>query len=167
MAQIQTNPWNFTHADESTSIAITSIVRQGIASALVTAAAHGHVANDKISIQGVTIAGWNGGYKIIEAPTVNTFFIALPAWKSNLANSGAVGNVLTAIYLDNVRAEQMLWDQTSAGTSLLVTNLVGNTVWNPHATLADQPFTYGKTYWFEGLVLNTLPAGSNLQITVV
>lgn len=166
MANIQTNPYTWTHADESTSIAITSIVRNGRASALVTATGHGHLENDAISIQGVTIFGWNGGYKIQAVPSVNTFLIKLPEWKSNLANSGAVGNVLTAAYLDELRADQALWDQTTAGTSLLLTNLVGNTVWNPHATLADQPYNYGKLLWTEGLVINTLPAGSNLQITV-
>jgi hypothetical protein len=167
MAQIQTNPWNFTNADQATSTAITSIVRNGVASALVTAVAHGLAANAPISIQGASVAGWNGGYKVQAVPSANTFFIKIPEWKSNLANAGALGNVLSAAYLDMIRAEQMLWDQTTAGSTLLLTNIVGNTVWNPHATLADQPFTYGKVFWIEGLVINTLPASSNLQITVV
>jgi hypothetical protein len=163
---LQTNPWTFTNADQAASVAITSIVRNGIASALVTAAAHGLAQNAPISIQGASPFGWNGGYKIQAVPSVNTFLIAIPAWKSTLANAGAAGNVLTAAYLDNIRAEQVLWDQTTAGTSLLLTNIVGNTVWNPHATLADQPYNYGKLLWIEGLVINTLPASSNLQITV-
>jgi hypothetical protein len=167
MAQQQTNPWLFTNADQATSTAITSIVRNGIASALVTAVAHGLAANAPISIQGVTpVTGWNGGYKVQAVPSANTFLITIPAWKSNLANSGAVGNVLTAAYLDNIRAEQILWDQTSAGQTLLLTNIVGNTIWNPHTTIADTPYTYGKVLWIEGLVINTLPATSNVQITV-
>jgi hypothetical protein len=166
MAQIQTNPWLFTNADQATSTAITSIVRNGIASALVTSTAHGRVANDPISIQGAIPAGWNGGYRVQAAPSVNTFLIAIPAWKSNLANAGAAGNVLNAAYLDNIRIEQALWDNTPAGATLLITNIVGNTVWNPHTTIADAPYTYGKMLWVEGLVINTLPAPSNLQITV-
>jgi hypothetical protein len=164
--QIQTNPWLFTNADQATSTAITSIVRNGIGSALVTAVAHGLAANAAISIQGTTPAGWNGGYKVQAVPTANTFLITIPAGKSNLANAGAVGNVLTAAYLDNIRAEQILWDQTSAGQTLLLTNIVGNTVWNPHTTIADTPYTYGKVLWIEGLVINILPATSNVQITV-
>ena len=162
---MQTNPWTFVPADQATTTAITSIVRNGVASALVTSTAHGHVANDPISIQGASPFGWNGGYKVQAVPSVNTFLIAIPAWKSNLANAGAAGNIFSVAYLDNIRAEQLLWDQATAGTSLLLTNIVGNTVWNPHATLADQPYNYGKTLWIEGLVINTFTAG-NLQITV-
>jgi hypothetical protein len=166
VANTQTNPWTFTNADQATSTAITSIVRNGIASALVTAVAHGLAANAAISIQGVTPFGWNGGYKVQAVPSANTFLITIPAWKSTLANAGAAGNVLTAAYLDEVRGEQALWDQTTAGTSLLLTNLVGNTIWNPRATLADQPYNYGKFLWTEGLVINTLPVNSNLQLTI-
>jgi hypothetical protein len=165
MANIQTNPWTFTNADQATSTAITSIVNNG-ASALVTATAHGLAANAKISLQGVTPAGWNGGYVVQAVPSANTFLINVPDWKRTLANAGATGNVLTAAYLDEVRGEQALWDQTTAGTSLLLTSIVGNTIWNPHATLADQPYNYGKFLWTEGLVINTLPTGSNLQLTV-
>jgi len=166
MANTQTNPWTFTNADQATSTAITSIVRNGIASALVTAVAHGLAANAPISIQGVTPFGWNGGYRVQAVPGANTFLITIPAWKSTLANAGAGGNVLTAAFLDNIRAEQGLWDQAPAASTLLLTNLVGNTVWNPHATLADQPYNSAKILWFEGLVINTLPAPSNLQLTI-
>ena len=164
MAQIQTNPWLFTNADQATSTAITSIVNQG-ASALVTATAHGLAENQAISIQGTTVAGWRGGYKVRAVPSANTFLIDLPDAKRALANNGANGNVLTAAYLDMIRAEQILWDTVAAGT-LLLTNIVGNTVWNPTAAAGEGPYTYGKVYWIMGLVINTLPAG-NVQVTVV
>ncbi len=163
MANLQTNPWTFTNGDQATSTAITSIVNQG-ASALVTAAGHGLLANNKISIQGETPAGWNGGYVVQAVPTVNTFLINVPDWKRALANGGA-GFVLNAIYLDMVRAEQLLWDTTGAGP-LLVTNIMGNTIWNPQAVAGQGPYTYGKTFFVEGLVLNTIPSGL-LQITIV
>ena len=89
----------------------------------------------------------------------------MPDWKQSLANNGANGNVLTAAYLDMIRAEQILWDTVAAGT-LLLTNIVGNVVWNPTAAVGEGPYTYGKTYWITGLVINALPAG-NVQITVV
>ena len=131
----------------------------------MTAAAHGHLANDSISIQGAAPSGWNGGYKIQAVPTVNTFLINIPDWKRSLANAGAAGNVLTAIYLDIVRMEQLLWDTTGAGP-LLITNIFGNTEWNPQAIAGQGPYTYGKLFSVEGLVLNTIPSGL-LQITVV
>jgi hypothetical protein len=164
MANIVTNPWTFTAADQALSTAITSIVNLG-ASALVTATAHGLLANAPISIQGAASSGWNGGYKIQAVPTVNTFLIAVPDWKRSLANAGAAGFVVTAAYLDMVRAEQLLWDTAAAGT-LLVTNLVGNIIWNPTAVIGQGPYTYGKTFFVEGLILNTIPSGT-LQITIV
>ena len=164
MANIQTNPWTFTNADQAASVAITSIVNQG-ASALVTATAHGLTANQAISIQGTTVTGWRGGYKVQAVPSANTFLINVPDGKLTLANNGANGNVLTAAYLDLVRAEQLLWDTTGAGP-LLVTNIVGNIIWNPQAVAGQGPYTYGKTFFVEGLVLNTIPSGT-LQITIV
>jgi len=166
MAQIQANPWQFTNADQASSFAITSIVRQGTESALVTSAAHGFTGNEKISIQGTTVAGWTGGYRVLAVPSATTFLIPIPDYKGTLANNGANGNVLTAAYLDIIRAEQILWDQTTAGTSLLLTDVNGFTVWNPRATVADAPYTYGKVFFIRGLVLNTLPVNSNVQITV-
>jgi hypothetical protein len=164
LANIQTNPWTFTNADQATSTAITSIVNNG-ASALVTATAHGLVANQAISIQGTTVTGWRGGYKVQAVPSANTFLINVPDGKLTLANNGANGNVLTAAYLDLVRAEQLLWDTVGAGP-LLVTNIVGNIIWNPQAVAGQGPYTYGKTFFVEGLVLNTIPSGT-LQITIV
>jgi hypothetical protein len=165
MAQIQTNPWSFTEADQAVSTAIVSITALG-ASALVTATAHGLANNAKISIQGANPAGWNGGYVVQAVPSANTFLINVPDGKRTLASAGAAGNVLTAAYLDMVRAEQMLWDVALAGT-LLLTNIVGNLVWNPIAAAGQGPYTYGKTFYIEGLVINTFAIAGTLQITIV
>jgi len=169
MSNRQTNPWTFTNADQASTVAITSIVRNGTGSALVTTSApHGFVdgAFSPISIQGTTVTGWRGGYKIQAVPSTTTFLITIPDGKSNLANNGANGNVLSAEYLDLMRAEQLLWDTVGPGP-LLITNIVGNIIWNPQALATNQgPYTYGKTFFVEGLVLNTIPSGT-LQITIV
>jgi len=168
MAQIQANPWLFTNADQATTAAIASIVRNGEASALVTTTgAHGLLANAQISLQALTtVPQWRGGYRIIAVPSATTFLIPIPGYKHLLANSGAEGNVLSVAYMDIIRCEQILWDQTSAGTSLLLTDVNGFTIWNPHTTVADAPYTYGKVFFVRGLVINTLPAGSNVQMTI-
>src|ERR1700689_5428157 len=134
MSNRQTNPWTFTNADQASTAAITSIGRNGTGSATVTtSAAHGLLQNAPISIQGTTdVTQWRGGYKIQAVPSTTTFLITIPDGKSALANNGANGNVLSAEYLDLVRAEQLLWDTVGAGP-LLVTNLVGNIIWNPQA----------------------------------
>jgi hypothetical protein len=166
MAQMVANPWSFTNADQAASVNITSIANLG-ASALVTATAHGLVANQAISIQGTTITGWRGGYKVQAVPSANTFLIALPDYKRTLGNNGANGAVLTAAYLDMIRAEQMLWDANSATTSLLLTDINGNIVWNPTPAGANDQPTSAKVWEIRGLVLNTIPATSVLQMTVV
>jgi len=169
MANIAANPWSFTNADQATTVAITSIVRNAQGSALVTtSAAHGFTGNEQISIQGTTVTGWRGGYRVLAAPSTTTFLVAIPDYKRTLANNGANGNVLTAAYMDIIRAEQILWDSPGTAAVLLLTDVNGNVVWNPTASTADPgggSLTYGKTYFIRGLVINTLPSGT-VQITV-
>jgi|ERR1700722_19294121 len=166
MSNRQTNPWTFTNADQASTVAITSITAQGASALVTTSGAHGLLTNAPISIQGTTdVTGWRGGYKIQAVPSTTTFLINVPDWKRTLGNNGANGNVLSAEYLDLVRAEQLLWDTVGAGP-LLVTNLVGNIIWNPQAVAGQGPYTYGKTFFVDGLVLNTIPSGV-LQITIV
>ena len=164
------NPWTFTTADVSTSIAITSIVRQGgsatqgSASALVTATAHGHLQDDMISIQGVTPKGWTGGYRVIAVPSANTFLIELTGFRMLLANAGAGGNVLTLAYQQLIEVTQMLWDGSTAADVMLITDHAGRLVWNPTA-VAGGSLTYMKAFPIIGLVINSLPHGT-LQVSV-
>lgn len=173
MAQIAANPWSFTSADQAASVAISSIVAQGISSALVTTgSAHSLSIGSKISIQGQTsIPGWNAGYRVLSVPSTTTFYIPIEPNQVGLANGGAVGNVLTAVYIDMLRAEQIFWDTTGSGSppiTLLVTDAQGNTLWNPTSQTASQALlSYGKVFWVgKGLVLNTVPTGTTLQMTI-
>jgi hypothetical protein len=156
------NPWTFVAADQSTAIAITSIVRNGVRSATVNAVAHGHLANDYISIQNPSVAAWAGGYRIESVIDANNFLIRIEDWRSTLSNAGAQGNVLTLIWPGIVDVTQMLWDAV-AGT-LLVTDAAGRLVWNPTAG-GSGPATYMKAFPIAGLVLNTIPSGT-LQISI-
>lgn len=166
MAQIQANPWSFTNADQATSVAITSITRNGEESALVTTTgAHGLLANAQISLQAITtVPQWRGGYRILAVPSATTFLIPIPDYKHTLANSGAEGNVLSVAYMDIIRAEQMLWDGPTAAGVLSVTDVNGFLVWNPTA-ITGGTLTYGKVFYIRGLVLNAIPTGT-LQITI-
>jgi hypothetical protein len=158
------NPWSFVAADQSTSIAITSIVRNGQGSALVTAAAHGHLQDDFISIQGTTILGWQKGYRILSVPTVNTFLVGITPDQYLLANNGANGNVLTLIYRELIDVTQMLWDGPTAADVLSLTDQFGRLVWNPTAVTGGS-YTYMKAFPINGLVINALPSGK-LQILI-
>jgi hypothetical protein len=164
MANLYTTPWNFTTADQAVTKAATAITRNGLRSATVAALAHGFVKNQAISLQGFTPSAWNGGYRIEEIVDANNFLIRIEDWRSALANGGA-GNALTAAYYGNVIwIQQALWDGATTGT-LLITDVTGDIVWNPGSPSFSGTLTYMKAEPVNGLVINTLTAGT-LQISI-
>lgn len=165
MSQIAANPWTFLNADQASTVAITSIVNQGASILVTTTGAHGLLANAAVSIQGTTITGYRGGYKVLAVPSATTLLLPFNPG-SGLANNGANGNVLSAAYLDKIRCEQAVWSKTAAGTQLTLTDIAGNNIWEPHCTTADAVYTYGKVFWVNGLVINALPGDSVLQMTI-
>lgn len=167
MADIRGNPWNFTVADVSTAIAITSITRVGARSAQVAATAHGHATNDYISIQNPNVSGWAGAYRIESIIDANNFLIRIEDWRSSLANAGAQGNVLSILFpqlAQLIEVTQMLWDGPAVNGVLLLTDVMGRTVWNPTA-VSGGTLTYAKVFPISGLVINALPSGT-LQVSV-
>ncbi len=168
MADIRGNPWSFTSADQSTSIAITSITRNGVRSATVVATAHGHAVGDYVSLQNPTVAAWAGAYRIESVIDANTFTVRIEDWRSALANAGAQGFVLSILFpqlAQLIEVTQMLWDNPTASTVLLVTDVVGRTVWNPQSAAAGGSLTYMKAFPINGLVLNTIGSGT-LQVSI-
>lgn len=162
------NPWNFVTGDVATTSAITSIVRNGQGSALITVASTAGIAVDAyISVQGTTVVGWRGGYRVLSVPTATTLLVAITPQQATLANNGANGNVLTAAYMQLIEVTQMLWDSPAAGAVLSLTDLTGRVVWNPtaSATVGNGTLTYMKAFPIFGLVINALPSGT-LQISV-
>jgi hypothetical protein len=164
VSDLRGNPWTFTTADVATTTAITSIVRNGQGSALVTSTAHGRALDDYISIQATTILGWQKGYRVLAVPTVNTFLVGITPDQYLLANNGANGNVVSLIYRELIEVTQMLWDGPTAADVLLVTDQFGRIVWNPTA-VAGGSLTYMKAFPINGLVLNTMAHGI-LQVSI-
>lgn len=174
MAQIQNNPWSFLGtADQGSTFALTSIVNQG-ESLLVTSAAHGFgvgTSGQAVSLQGGTIGAYAGGYRVQNVPSATTVLLLNQMKNRGLANTGATGNMVTAAYLDMIRAEQIYWQPNAGADVLLLTDVAGNIIWNPKVTQGATggsfgPYSYGKTFWVRGLVINTLPASNYIQITV-
>lgn len=164
MAQIQVNPWSFTHADQATSVAISSIVNNGASALVTTGSAHGYTLYEDISLQAPAVAGYANGYEVLSIPSTTTFLVALEPWQINLANAGAGGNSLTVAYPYKVRIEQVVWlDPTAA--QLTITDTNGFPVWSYLPPATGDVFTYGKLFWVDGLVINALPAGL-LQFTI-
>lgn len=167
MADIRGNPWSFVTADASTAIAITSITRNGARSAIVNATAHGHLANDYVSLQNPSISGWAGGYRIESVIDANNFTVRIEDWRSSLANAGAQGSVLSVLFpqlAQLIDVTQILWDSPTINHVLSLTDLAGRVVWNPTA-VSGGTLTYAKVFPINGLVINALPSGT-LQISV-
>jgi len=168
--QIAANPWSFLAADQASTFALTSIVNQG-ESLLVTSAAHGFAVGSSgqaVSLQAGTIGNYAGGYRVVTVPSATTVLLQNQMRNRGLANTGATGNMVTAAYLDMIRAEQILW-QPNAGTDTLnLTDVFGDTVWHPIIAAAPPPslYTYGKVFWIRGLVINAFTGTGNLQITI-
>lgn len=105
---------------------------------------------------------YNGGYKAFVLSTTK-FYIMLVS--PNLATSTGHGDVYTVAYPYKVRAEQVLWNSASAGT-VTINDVNGNLVWSYTTASADpEPNTYGKIYWFDGVVLVAIPNGT-VQMTI-
>ena len=171
MAQIAANPWSFTNADQAATLALTSIVNQG-ESLLVTSAAHGIAVGTlgtAVSLQGAGIGAYAGLYLTVTVPSTTTVLLKNQMKNRGLANTGATGNMLTPVAYAGgfIRAEQIFWQPSTTGQTLLLTDGFGNTVWNPQSGTAIGPYTYGKLYFIQnGLVINTLPATGYVQITI-
>jgi len=166
VAEISGNPWSFTSSDQATSASISSIVRNGQGSALITTSgAHGIAVDAYISVQGTTTEkGWRGGYRVLMVPSTTTLLVGITPQQSLLANNGANGTVLTAAYTQLIEVTQMLWDGPTAADVLSLTDLTGRLVWNPTAVTGGS-YTYMKSFPIFGLVLNAIPSGK-LQISV-
>jgi len=170
MSQVSANPWYFTSSDQATTAALTSIANKGASALVTTGTSHGLSVGDPVSIQGSDVAGWDGPYRVQTVPSATTFRINTQPKQFSLADGTNVGNIYSMAYIGgNVRAEQILWNPSAAGQTLLLTDGYGNIIWNPSSgSAADYaPFTYGKVFWFQnGLVINTLTATGTVQMTV-
>jgi hypothetical protein len=164
MAQIQVNPWSFNSSDQATSVAIASIVNNGASALVTTSGAHGYTLYQNISLQAPAVAGYANGYKVLSIPSTTTFNVALEPWQILLANAGAGGNSLSVAYAMKVRIEQILWNNPTAATALLITDTNGFIVWNPESVTGGT-LTYGKIFWVDGIVLNTIGSGT-VQMTI-
>ena len=165
MADLSGNPWSFGTSDAATTAAISSIVRNGQGSALITTStAHGISIDTVISVQGTTVAGWKGGYHVLAVPSTTTLLVPIRPSQFALANNGANGNIYTVAYPELIEVTQILWNGPTATNVLSLTDMMGREVWNPVA-LTGGTLTYMKAFPIFGLVVNALPSGT-VQISV-
>jgi hypothetical protein len=171
---IQSNPWSFVAGDINNQAIVASPggLTQSTASprvvTLTTSGVHGFLANQFLTLYGITNAGYNGYYKIIRVPTTTTAVlesISRPTAGSPIdtilaASGGGHANLIQ--YKDNVRIEDLNWQSdTTANDTLDVRDRNGNVVWQSKEGGASR----GKLVWVDGISLVQM-SGGILIVTV-
>src|SRR5229473_7596374 len=148
---IATNPWTFKATDvPAASVPVASpggLVQQGApalaAVILTTVAAHGLVAGQFITIIGTTNGRFLGWYKVISVPTATTALLANLSsptsgqpFNTVLAGDGG-GSVLVNQVQQNVRAEDISWQNYGAGDAFTILDRNGSVIWTATSTLAE------------------------------
>lgn len=166
---IASNPWSFVPADIDTA-AITTVALNSDGTVTLTCSGSPgtpFVANQGITIVGVTNTKYIGFYDVITA-TSSTVYQLAPQFSipSGTASSGS-GNVYLCQYPSTVRIEDISWQGYSTSASVLIYDRNGNILWTASSALAaSNAQNRGKLFWVQGFTLATLSAGSTILVTV-
>jgi hypothetical protein len=177
---IATNPWTFTSGDvpgapPAPVASPNGLVQQapsgpGLAGVLLTTvAAHGLVAGQFITIIGTTGGRFLGWYKVVVVPSATTALLANLSsptsgqpFNTVLAGDGG-GQVLINQVQQNVRAEDISWQNYAAGATLSLLDRNGLVIWTATSALADSNAqSRGKILWVDGITLQTISSGTVL-----
>lgn len=184
---IATNPWTFVAADvPAASIPTASpngVVQQGIASTplslrtvlFTTGGAHGLVAGQFITYVGSTGGRFLGWYKVINVPSATTFLAENLSQPNNgqpisvvLAGDGA-GSVLVNQVQQNIRAEDISWQNVPISATLILRDRNGLIIWQASTAataVSGNSQNRGKIMWVDGLTLDTITTPSVVLVTV-
>lgn len=162
MANIASNPWNFTSADPVTATPAaspTGLVLSGAVVNLTTTLAHGLSAGQSCTVFGATNAKYNGFYEILAVPTTTTA-ILIPQFSIAAGTSGSGGGTVALCYhRSQVRIEDISWQNASAAGQLLeLRDRMGNIIWQATATGAGSQ-NRGKIFWVNGFTPVTIQSG--------
>jgi hypothetical protein len=166
MANVSANPWSFTSADASVFTA-SSASETGNLATYTTSAPHGFAVGNKVAVAGMLPTGYNQLVTVYTVPTSETFTAyltnqnnGLPLFGLGASTQGGLCGIPAYIYM--VRGEQIVWQNPGASQTLVVTDVLGNPVWEASTGTGDNipnAFTYSKPYWIRGLWIQQLTAG--------
>jgi hypothetical protein len=180
--QIQNNPWSFLNTDPATATITGATGLTLNADGTVTITTTGALtfntgadSNLAFTVLGATAAAYNGFYNRISGASGATSFVMQPqfAIPSGTAQSGG-GTLAQVLYRHKVRIEDISWQNIgtgaeAAGVSMQIVDRNGNDIWRA-AIPATAPnlaqLNRGKVYWVAGLVPISIPANSQVLITV-
>jgi hypothetical protein len=110
-----------------------------------------------------------GWYKVIAVPSATTALLEnLSSPTSGRGFTGVVaasggGTMLINQVQQNVRAEDISWQNAAAGATLSILDRNGNVIWTASSALAESGSqNRGKIMWVDGITLQTLSSGTVL-----
>jgi hypothetical protein len=179
--QIQNNPWSFVSTDPATAAITggTGLTLNADGTVTITSGAltfnTGAESNLGFTVLGATAAAYNGFYYRISGASGATTFVMQPQFviPAGTAQSGA-GTLAQVLYRSKVRIEDISWQNIGVGAegaavSMQIVDRNGNDVWRA-AIPATAPnlaqLNRGKVYWVAGLVPISIPANTEVLVTV-
>lgn len=184
---IATNPWTFVAADvpaPSTPVASPNgLVQQGNALGqpglgavlLTTTVAHGLTAGQYVTIIGTAGGRFLGWYKVVAVPTATTALLqnlSSPTsgqpFNTVLAGDGG-GSVLVNQVQQNVRAEDISWQNVPVSATLILRDRNGLIIWQASTAataVSGNAQNRGKIMWVDGLTLDTITTPSIVLVTI-
>ena len=179
--QIQNNPWSFVSTDPATAAitGVTGLTLNSDGTVTITSGAltfnAGAESNLGFTVLGAANTLYNGFYYRISGASGATSFVMQPQFSipTGTAQSGS-GTLAQVLYRSKVRIEDISWQNIgvgaeAAGVAMQIVDRNGNDVWRaaipataPNVTQINR----GKIYWVAGLVPISIPANSEVLITV-
>jgi hypothetical protein len=180
MAQITNNPWSFVSTDPATAT-ITgatglTLNTNGTVTITTTGALTFNATADSataFTVLGAAAAAYNGFYTLQAGASGGTTFTMIPnfAIAAGTAQSGG-GTLAQVIYRHKVRIEDISWQNTTttplATGTLLLVDRNGNDLWRGGIGATDTlaQLNRGKLFWVAGIVPITIPATTEVIVTV-
>jgi len=180
MAQIQNNPWSFTNSDPAiatiTGATGLTLNSDGSVSMTTTGALTFNAtaeSNLGFTVLGAAAAAYNGFYYRISGASGASAFVMQPQFviPAGTAQSGG-GTLAQVLYRSKVRVEDISWQNTT--TTPIVSGVLqivdrnGNDIWRSAMGATDTlaQLNRGKVFWVAGIVPITIPANSEVIVTV-
>jgi hypothetical protein len=180
MAQMQNNPWSFTSADPAiatiTGATGLTLNADGTVTITTTGALTFNATADSnlaFTVLGAAAAAYNGLYTRISGASGASSFVMNPNFviPAGTAQSGS-GTLAQVLYRHKVRAEDISWQNTTTtpivSGALQIVDRNGNDVWRAAIGATDTlaQLNRGKPFWISGIVPITIPANSEVLVTV-
>lgn len=179
---IATNPWSFASADVPAAIPLVAspngMVQQAPnygAVIMTSTGAHGLSAGQFLSYIGDTNGRFLGWYKVIAVIDATHALLAnLSSPTSGSPFSGIVaasggGSMLINQVQQNVRMEDISWQNVAPSSSLVLRDRNGLVIWSASTAataINEDSQNRGKLMWVDGLTLDTITTPSNVFITI-